>query len=234
MKALDIDSQPCLIHTAGTPKAVLIQLTARHERKTIDSELSLIEQGSQMGFVFVGIDLQQWALSLMPWADEAVARDPEVGRHAIDTLDYVTRRLLPYIYNRYGQLPCILGGYSLGGLFSLWAASECPLFDAVAAASPSVWVKNWDNYADSHPSMARKAYMSLGDREEHARNQRMAAVGDCIRRHHERLKAQLGSGSTTLAWNKGGHFDHEDQRMADAFLWCLKRIDGDKMDENKR
>ena len=99
MKALDIDSQPCLIHTAGTPKAVLIQLTARHERKTIDSELSLIEQGSQMGFVFVGIDLQQWALSLMPWADEAVARDPEVGRHAIDTLDYVTRRLLPYIYN---------------------------------------------------------------------------------------------------------------------------------------
>ena len=143
MKALDIDSQPCLIHTAGTPKAVLIQLTARHERKTIDSELSLIEQGSQMGFVFVGIDLQQWALSLMPWADEAVARDPEVGRHAIDTLDYVTRRLLPYIYNRYGQLPCILGGYSLGGLFSLWAASECPLFDAVAAASPSVWIKDW-------------------------------------------------------------------------------------------
>ena len=60
MKALDIDSQPCLIHTTGTPKAVLIQLTARHERKTIDSELSLIEQGSQMGFVFVGIDLQQW------------------------------------------------------------------------------------------------------------------------------------------------------------------------------
>lgn len=234
MKALDIDSQPCLIRTAGTPKAVLIQLTARHERKTIDSELSLIEQGSQMGFVFVGIDLQQWALSLMPWADEAVARDPEVGRHAIDTLDYVTRQLLPYIYNRYGQLPCILGGYSLGGLFSLWAASECPLFDAVAAASPSVWIKNWDNYADSHPSMARKVYMSLGDREEHARNQRMAAVGDCIRRHHERLKAQLGSGSTTLAWNKGGHFDHENQRMADAFLWCLERIDDDKMDENKR
>ena len=104
----------------------------------------------------------------------------------------------------------------------------------MAAASPSVWIKNWDNYADSHPSMARKVYMSLGDREEHARNQRMAAVGDCIRRHHERLKAQLGDGSTTLAWNKGGHFDHEDQRMADAFLWCLERINGDKMDENKR
>ena len=98
--------------------------------------------------------------------------------------------------------------------------------------APGAW--NWDNYADSHPSMAHKVYMSLGDREEHARNQRMAAVGDCIRRHHERLKAQLGSGSTTLAWNKGGHFDHEDQRMADAFLWCLERIDGDKMDENKR
>ncbi|WP_254555385.1 hypothetical protein, partial [Salmonella enterica] len=77
----------------------------RQERKTIESELSLIEQGYQMGFVFVGIDLQQWALSLMPWADEAVARDPEVWRHAIDTLDYVTRQLLPYIYNRYGKLP---------------------------------------------------------------------------------------------------------------------------------
>ena len=49
MKALDIDSQPCLIHTAGTPKAVHIQLPARHERKHIDGALRLIAQGARLG-----------------------------------------------------------------------------------------------------------------------------------------------------------------------------------------
>ena len=234
MKPTVIKTQPCLIHTAGTPAAVLIQLTARHERKTIDRELMLIEQGADIGFAFVAIDLQQWALGLMPWTDEAVSKDIEVGRHATDTLTFITRRLLPYIDKRYGQLPCILGGYSLGGLFGLWAASECPHFDAVAAASPSVWIRGWDDYADTHPIMSPKVYMSLGDREEHARNQRMAAVGDCIRRHHDRMVSQLGTANTVMEWNKGGHFDNEDQRMADAFLWCIRNIKTDEMGRNNR
>ena len=42
--------------------------------------------------------------------------------------------LLPALRERYGDLPAVIGGYSLGGLFSLWAAAQTDSFRAVAAA----------------------------------------------------------------------------------------------------
>lgn len=230
MNTLLIGHQPCLIHISGTPKVVLLQLTARHEQKSIDNEIKLIEQGIKTGFAFTGIYLDQWAEVLMPWADEAVSHNPETGTHAIDTLKTITIGVLPYIYNRFGNLPCIIGGYSLGALFSLWAATQNSSFTAVAAASPSVWINHWNYFAQSNPIHAHYVYLSLGNREEHARNQRMAAVGPCIRQYYETLKKQIGEGCTILHWNQGGHFDHEDQRMADAFIWCTAKI-SDEMDK---
>lgn len=40
-----------------------------------------------------------------------------------------------------------LGGYSLAGLFSLWAAYQTNLFAGIAAASPSVWFPGFLDYA---------------------------------------------------------------------------------------
>lgn len=166
-------------------------------------------------------ECQEWAHDLMPWHDEAVARDEEVGLHAHDTLHYVGNVLLPWMRERYGQLPCIIGGYSLGGLFALWAARETKLFSAVAAASPSLWIKHWTEYAAANALNAQAAYLSLGDREEHCRNQRMCRIGDCVRTEHRLLGELLGEEHTTLEWTTGGHFGQEAERTARAFSWCI-------------
>ena len=122
-------------------------------------------------------------------------------------------------------LPVVLGGYSLGGLFSLWAACQSDRFAAVAAGSPSLWAGDWPQYAAAHPMQARRVYLSLGDREERSRNKTMARVGDRIRAEYSHLQQQLGPENTTLVWEQGGHFADPAARMARAFVWCLKQLD---------
>ena len=212
----------CQLFATPNPELILLQLSARHEEKNdgLRREAALLAEASRRGFVLVAFDCEDWALRLMPWADEAVSRSEEVGRHAADTLYYIEHSLLPWLCSRYGSLPCIIGGYSLGGLFALWAARQTDAFAAVAAASPSLWIKGWGGYADTHHIRTNKVYISLGDREEHCRNQRMQRIGDCVRAEHRRLVAQLGDEHVALEWNHGGHFGDEAGRTARAFAWC--------------
>ena len=140
------------------------------------------------------------------------------------TLAYIEDVLLPWIRRAYGDMPCVLAGYSLGGLFALWAAYRTESFDGICAVSPSLWVRGWDAYAEGRVACADAVYLSLGDEEERARNVRMAAVGDCVRRQASRLTRQLAEGKTVFEWNRGGHFDDEPGRMARGLAWTAERV----------
>lgn len=241
---------PCKLFVVGDPQVLLIQPSARHEEKNdgVRREVDLIAQASPTGFAMVFFDCVEWARALMPWADDAVSRDAEVGRHAPDTLRFIEHTLLPWLRERFGALPCIIGGYSLGGLFALWAARNTDTFAAVAAASPSLWIKGWGEYAAAHPILSPQAtahhslnttlpistpqhittttpiHLSLGDREEHCRNQRMKRIGDCVRAEHALLCQQLSPTAVTLRWHEGGHFGAEAERTAEAFAWCIEQL----------
>ena len=114
---------PCKLFIVGEPLVLLVQPSARHEEKNdgVRREVELIAQASGKGFAMVFFDCVEWARALMPWADDAVSRDADVGSHAPDTLRFIEHTLLPWLRERFGALPCIIGGYSLGGLFALWA-----------------------------------------------------------------------------------------------------------------
>ena len=223
---VNIGSIHCNVFATGHPEVLLIQPSARHETKNdgINREVKALAANATKGFAIVFFDTVEWAKALMPWHDEAVSRDEEVGMHAQDTLIYIEESLVPWLHERFGKLPCIIGGYSLGGLFALWAARQSAAFCAVAAASPSLWIKGWTDYADNRSLNAQLAYVSLGNREEHCRNQRMARIGDCVRHEHLTLANQIGSSATTLEWNSGGHFGNEAERTAKAFAWCIENI----------
>ena len=152
--------------------------------------------------------------------------EPKRGAYgeAEETLAYIEDVLLPWIKRAYGGMPCVLAGYSLGGLFALWAAYRTESFDGICAVSPSLWVRGWDAYAEGRVACADAVYLSLGDKEERARNVRMAAVGDCVRRQASRLTRQLAEGKTVFEWNRGGHFDDEPGRMARGLAWTAERV----------
>lgn len=64
-------------------------------------------------------------------------------------------------------------------------------------------------------------YLSLGDKEEKARNPVMAAVGDRIREAYDLLQRQ--GINTILEWNQGNHFRDADIRTAKAFAWAMEQ-----------
>ena len=121
-----------------------------------------------------------------------------------------------------GALPAVMGGYSLAGLFSLWAGYNSSLFDGIAAASPSVWYPQWTDYTEGRPMHSKAVYLSLGDSESRTKNPVMAHVDDAIRRQQELLSAQ--GVDTTLVWNAGNHFVDSEKRMAKAFAWVVQRL----------
>lgn len=143
IEELVIGRRKCRLFGSDRPSYLLIQPSARHENATLEAEASMIAQLSGVPFVLATIELEDWMVDLMPWPDGNVSREPEAGKHGQETLDYVLMSLIPELQKRYGQLPIILGGYSLGGLFALWASAQSDSFRAVAVASPSVWIKDW-------------------------------------------------------------------------------------------
>jgi predicted alpha/beta superfamily hydrolase len=221
IEQLLIGGRTCRLFGSDRPGCILIQPSARHENATLDTEAQKIAQLSQVPFVLATIELDDWMLDLMPWPDGNISREPEAGRHGQDTLQYVLLSLIPELRHRFGPLPIIFGGYSLGGLFALWASAQTDSFKAVAAASPSVWIKDWIPFARKHAPMADAVYLSLGDQEEHVKNQAIARVGDNLRMQYTLLQEQLGPAHCTLVWEQGGHFNDNEGRLARAFAWCM-------------
>lgn len=224
MIEISIAGRKCRLYGSGTPKTLLVQLSARHENGTLEAEVAELATLIDWPFLLVTIELEDWTIGLMPWPDGNISRDPEAGKHGQETLAFILEDLILKLEQRYGALPVILGGYSLGGLFALWASCQSGRFKAVAAASPSVWIHGWLPFAKKNAPLAEAVYLSLGDREEHVKNQAIARVGDNLRAYYELLQQQLVPGHSTLVWEEGNHFTDNAGRLARAFAWCLRQI----------
>ena len=142
-------------------------------------------------------------------------------------IEFFVLQLIPEIISRFDlpeNIPIVIGGYSLAGLFALWAVYQTDIFRAAAAASPSVWFPGFVDYMRENRIHSDTVYLSLGDRKEKTGNPIMAAVGGKIRQAHELLKDQ--GINTTLEWNQGNHFRDTDIRMAKAFAWVMAELYG--------
>ena len=221
MIELSIAGRPCRLFGSETPEFFLVQPSARHENASLEAEVTQLAALTDRPFLLATIELEDWTLDLMPWPDGNISRDPEAGKHGQETLDYIQQGLLPELERRYGPRPVVLGGYSLGGLFALWAATRTDRFRAIAAASPSVWIHGWIPFAKKNRPMAEAVYLSLGDREEHVKNQAIARVGDNIRAYYELLRTHLDPEQCTLVWEEGGHFNDNAGRLARAFAYSV-------------
>ncbi len=194
-------------------ETVLIQPIGDHELAGLDLELRSIQELTNQSFRFVAVKVDQWNDDLSPWNAPAVFHDESFGSGAAATLD----RIVEYCKDE--SLTYYIGGYSLAGLFSLWAACQTEVFSGVAAASPSMWFPGFLDYLKEHPIHSRAVYLSLGDKEEKVSNPVLKTVGDCIREGHELFKAH--GIDCKLEWNKGNHFRETDMRTAKAFAWLM-------------
>lgn len=223
-----IQGRKCYIDKDDDADIILLQPVGEHELEMLDKEVDLIREWTDIPFTFVAFLIEDWNRELSPWESPAVFGNEKFGAGASKTLSFITDALLPEICEiciADGKKRCYLGGYSLAGLFSLWAAYQTNLFQGIAAVSPSVWFPNWIKYAESNVTQSPEVYLSLGEKEEKARNRLLATVGENIRRQYELLSRTDTVKRCELEWNQGNHFMEPEQRTAKGFAWLLNNAE---------
>ena len=93
-------------------------------------------------FTLETLPVADWNRDLSPWAAPAVFGDEDFSGGGAATL----ARLETQLDNQ----PAYLAGYSLAGLFALWAMCECPLIRGAACCSgstPSTMASTWSTRA---------------------------------------------------------------------------------------
>ena len=194
---------------------ILIQPVDGHDLSAIENEIRLIEEDTDRNFGIICVKVDSWNNDLSPWKAPAVFGNESFGEGALLTLEKILQICDDKTKTYY------IGGYSLAGLFSIWAAYNTDVFKGVAAASPSVWFPDFIQYMSLHNIECGAVYLSLGDKEGNTRNKVMSTVNKCIEEAYEMLK--IKGIDTVLEWNSGGHFKDADIRTAKAFSWLLNR-----------
>ena len=200
--------------------------------------------------VNVGVDL--WEENFSPWcAPRVFAKGPNFGDGAQKTLDTLINQVIPWAESELTDPPAyrMLVGYSLAGLFSLWAgvtqagvspqvARGCqpgapaaphvdvptPTFQRIGAVSGSFWFPGLLDYVDQQLRRGAvgltHAYLSLGDREARTPNPQIMHV----RENAELLANKLENAgiTSTFELNRGNHFQNVEGRMQKALDWLVK------------
>ena len=219
-QAFELDGRAVTLYAIDAPQILFIQPVDEHDTALLDAEIEAMRDCA-LPFALAAFAVKDWNRELSPWEAPPVFGKVPFGGMAEETLSFVLERLLPELHTRLGaDTKLCIGGYSLAGLFALWAATRTDAFSGVAAASPSVWFSSWMDYAKANPIQAKAVYLSLGDKEERAKNPVMATVGDCIREQYALLQA---GHTVTLEWNPGNHFQASEKRTANAFCWVAEQ-----------
>ena len=225
---------------AGAPIVYLLGDVADNSPIQVPEGVSLVN---------VGVDL--WEENFSPWcAPRVFAKGPNFGDGAQKTLDTLINQVIPWTESELTEPPTyrVLVGYSLAGLFSLWAGVsqqvargcqpddapsqpgaphvDAPIgtFQRIGAVSGSFWFPGLLDYVDRQLSGGvvglTHAYLSLGDREARTPNPQIMHV----RENAELLASKLQNAGiiSTFELNRGNHFQNVEGRMQKALDWLVK------------
>ena len=185
----------------------------------------LLKIADTAGFCDPGINLLvvsglDWNRDMTPWPCPPLYKNGESFAGGADEyLEVLVLEIIPsakaYICGEPSKT-CI-AGYSLAGLFALYAAYRCDAFDRAASMSGSLWFPGFIDVAKEHDmkKVPDKIYLSLGDKEAKTRNPLMQKVQEnteALAEYYRRLGIDVD-----FEMNPGNHF-------RDVALRCAKGI----------
>ena len=164
------------------------------------------------------IDGANWNRDLTPWPAKAAFRgQPDFAGGADAHLKLLTERIVPMVEAVLEPEYRAVAGYSLAGLYAIYAALKTGMFPAAASVSGSMWYPDFATFAEQGQFVPHCAYFSVGEREKLSRNAAFRSIETCT----ERVCAALGArgARTVFELNPGGHFDDCTGRMRRALEW---------------
>ena len=223
-KELDIAGKQIRVYPAKKPHAPAVYLN------TIEPDCSEVrrrcfDEGCP-DFTFVSVSGLRWNDELTPWPHDCITRsDAPYAGEAQGYLRDLTEEIMPAVEQEVGGKPSYsaLAGYSLGGLFALWASFHTDAFSRVISASGSLWYPGFVEYARAHSfsSALSCVYLSLGKKEHRTPNRLLRNV-----RANTQDILELCRNRGVLArldMNPGNHFQDVQERMAKGIAWTLRQ-----------
>ena len=124
---------------------------------------------------FLSIAIHDWQREMSPWPAAALSKDAEVFSGGADAyLESLLSTILPWAGERIRGKASFMGvaGYSLAGLFALYAMYKTDVFSRVAAMSGSFWFPGMRNFCKENTMkiLPEKLYLSIGDQESRTRH----------------------------------------------------------------
>ena len=177
-------------------------------------------------FTLVAISDLDWNHDMVPWDSPPAFRNakPCTGG-GDDYLQILVEEIIPTAEKGINGVPSWRGiaGYSLAGLFALYAIYRTDLFSWVGSISGSLWFPGIKEYIFSHEPKRWPdcMYFSLGDKENKTRNRVLRNV----RQNTEEIHAfYRGKGiDTAFQLNPGNHYNQVVERTVDGLCWLLSR-----------
>ena len=150
-----------------------------------------------------------WNHDMSPWYMPSIySKEKSFSGGADEYLKLLIDEILPKTKELIEGEPKFTGiaGYSLAGLFAVYAMYKTDVFDRVASMSGSLWFSNFIEYCkrNEYKRLPDKIYFSLGDKEANTRNPVLKTVQDKTIELSEYFKI-LGS-EVIFELNPGNHF----------------------------
>lgn len=206
--------------SAGAP-LVLMNAFENEGRDTFEELRNL----TAADFSLAAVRITKWNRDMSPWEAAPVFKSDELFTGGADAyLGKLTGDILPAVIGELGSEPeyTALAGYSLAGLFAVYAMYKTCAFSRVVSASGSMWFPGFPEFAKTHELAARpeKLYLSLGDKESKTRNKVMEPVERNTAELFEYYRS-LGI-DTVFELNPGNHFHDPAGRLAKGIAWVMR------------
>ena len=170
--------------------------------------------------VFVSIKVADWNRFLSPYrAENPFRKEDHFSGEADTLLASICNELIPLVEKDEEVKDRYLVGYSMGGLFSLYASSISDIWKGVGSVSGSLWYEKFDDYLSAHPLKTEKVYLSLGRREKESRNKVLRTVEEKTKVIYETIEKE--GIECTFSLQEGGHFQDEEKRIREAIFYLL-------------
>lgn len=195
--------------------------------------------------LFAAWQVEDWNRELSPWEAPAAFGNGDFSGQGAQSLNWLTQVCIPHFQKCFAEkssaeegsteksltknqegIPVFLGGYSLAGLFALWALHETDLLSGAASCSGSLWYPSFLEYvkkkeAESEREKGRSVYLSLGTKEAKSRNPVLSTIKKCTEELYDFYQNRPDF-HAILEWNPGNHFTEPMERLLKGFRWLIE------------
>ncbi|MBS6727934.1 MAG: alpha/beta hydrolase [Lachnospiraceae bacterium oral taxon 082] len=208
------DKEITLYKSADTNAPLIVFNTFEGDGKDVYKELQNMGCTSINLLVVGNID---WNHDMSPWYMPSIySKEKSFSGGADGYLKLLIDEILPKAKELIEGEPEFTGiaGYSLAGLFAVYAMYKTDVFDRVACMSGSLWFSDFIEYCkrNEYKRLPDKIYFSLGDKEANTRNPVLKTVQDKTIELSEYFKS-LGT-EVIFELNPGNHFTYTIPRSA--------------------